>query len=136
MRHSTWLATPLAAEIAARWIHNGEGDRISIKRRDEYARRQAAAREILSGLPYYGYPTAMHGWLDLPEDWPADAFALQARIRGVAVCPTSSFSLSRSGRNGIRISISAPGSIDMVARGLDIVARLAREKPRVDFSLV
>ena len=78
----------------------------------------------------------MHGWLDLPEDWPADAFALQARIRGVAVCPTSSFSLSRSGRNGIRISISAPGSIDAVARGLDIVARLAREKPRVDFSLV
>ena len=78
----------------------------------------------------------MHGWLDLPEDWPADAFALQARIRGVAVCSTSIFSLSRSGRNGIRISISAPGSIDMVARGLDIVARLAREKPRVDFSLV
>jgi DNA-binding transcriptional MocR family regulator len=136
VRHSSWLATPLAAEIAARWINSGEGDRISAKRRDEYARRQAAAREILAGLPYYGHPTAMHGWLDLPEDWPADAFALQARIRGVAVCPTSSFSLSRSGRNGIRISISAPGSIDAVARGLDIVARLAREKPRIDFSLV
>ncbi|MEZ5830502.1 MAG: PLP-dependent aminotransferase family protein [Dongiaceae bacterium] len=136
VRHSTWLATPLAAEIASRWIGNGEGARISAKRRDEYERRQAAAREILAGLPYYGHPTAMHGWLDLPEDWPADAFALQARIRGVAVCPTSSFSLSRSGRNGVRISISAPGSIDTVARGLDILARLAREKPRVDFSLV
>jgi DNA-binding transcriptional MocR family regulator len=136
VRHSTWLATPLAAEIAARWIGHGEGERISAKRRDEYGRRQAAAREILAGLPYHAHPTAMHGWLDLPDDWPADAFALQARIRGVAVCPTSSFSLSRSGRNGVRISISAPGSIDTVARGLDIVARLAREKPRVDFSLV
>jgi DNA-binding transcriptional MocR family regulator len=136
VRHSSWLATPLAAEIAARWINNGQGDRISTKRRDEYGRRQAAAREILAGLPYYSHPTSMHGWLDLPDDWPADAFALQARIRGVAVCPTSSFSLSRSGRNGARISISAPGSIDTVARGLDIVARLAREKPRVDFSLV
>ena len=136
VRHSSWLATPLAAEIAARWISNGEGERISAKRRDEYARRQAAAREILSGLSYYGYQNSMHGWLDLPEDWPADSFALQARIRGVAVCPTSTFSLSRSGRNGIRISISAPGSIDTVARGLDIIARLAREKPRVDFSLV
>ncbi len=136
LRSTTWMATPLAAEIASRWIHSGEGERISTKRRDEYGRRQAAAREILSGLPYYGHPTAMHGWLDLPDDWPADAFALQARIRGVAVCPTSSFSLSRSGRNGVRISISAPGSIDTVARGLDIVARLAREKARVDFSLV
>ncbi|HEX6120821.1 MAG TPA: PLP-dependent aminotransferase family protein [Dongiaceae bacterium] len=136
VRHSTWLATPLAAEIAARWIGNGEGERISTKRRDEYGRRQAAAREILAGLPYYAHPTAMHGWLDLPDEWPADAFALQVRIRGVAVCPTSSFSLSRSGRNGVRISISAPGSIDTVARGLDIVARLAREKPRVDFSIV
>jgi DNA-binding transcriptional MocR family regulator len=136
VRHSTWLATPLAAEIAARWIHSGEGDRISAKRRDEYARRQAAAREILAGLPYYAHPTAMHGWLDLPEEWPADSFALQARIRGVAVCPTSTFSLSRNGRNGVRISISAPGSIDSVARGLDVIARLAREKPRVDFSLV
>jgi DNA-binding transcriptional MocR family regulator len=136
VRHSAWLATPLAAEIAARWINDGKGERISTRRRDEYGRRQAAAREILAGLPYSGHPTAMHGWLDLPDDWPADAFALQARIRGVAVCPTSSFSLSRSGRNGVRISISAPGSIDTVARGLDILARLAREKPRVDFSLV
>lgn len=136
VRSTTWMAMPLAAEIAAQWIHNGEGERISAKRRDEYARRQATAREILAGLPYYAHPTAMHGWLDLPDDWPADAFTLQARIRGVAVCPTSSFSLARSGRNGVRISISAPGSIDTVARGLDIVARLAREKPRVDFSLV
>jgi DNA-binding transcriptional MocR family regulator len=94
------------------------------------------AREIFAGLPYQAYPNAMHGWLDLPEDWPADSFALQARIRGVAVCPASSFSLSRSARNGVRISISAPCSIDTVARGLDIVSRLAREKPRAGFSLV
>ena len=136
LRATTWMATPLAAEIASRWIRNGEGARISAKRRDEYGRRQAAAREILAGLPYSAHPTAMHGWLDLPEDWPSDAFALQARIRGVAVSPSTSFSLSRNGRNGVRVSISAPGSIDTVARGLDIVARLAREKPRVDFSLV
>lgn len=136
VRSTTWMAMPLAAEIATRWIHSGEGDRIAAKRRNEYARRQAAAREILAGLPYHAHPNAMHGWLDLPEEWPADAFALQARIRGVAVCPTSSFSLMRNGRNGVRISISAPGSIDMVARGLDIIAHLTREKPRVGFNLV
>jgi DNA-binding transcriptional MocR family regulator len=136
LRSTTWMATPLAAEIASRWIHSSEGERIAQKRREEYSRRQVAAREIFGSLPYNAYPTAMHGWLDLPEDWPADAFALQARIRGVAVCPVSSFSLSRNGRNGVRVSVSAPGSIDTVARGLDIVARLAREKPRVDFSLV
>jgi DNA-binding transcriptional MocR family regulator len=94
------------------------------------------AREIFAGLPYQAHANSMHGWLDLPEEWPADSFTLQARIRGVAVCPASSFSLSRNIRNGVRISISAPCSIDTVARGLDIVARLAREKPRLDFSLV
>lgn len=136
VRSTTWMAMPVAAEIAARWIRGGEGARISTKRREEYARRQAMAREILSGLPYQAHPNAMHGWLDLPEEWPADSFTLQARIRGVAVCSASSFSLARNVRNGVRISISAPGSIDTVARGLDIIARLAREKPRADFSLV
>ncbi len=135
-RSTTWMAMPLAAEIAARWIRSGEGKRIGDRRRDECNRRQTMAREIFAGLPYQGHPNAMHGWLDLPEDWPADSFALQARIRGVAVCPASSFSLSRSARNGVRISISAPCSIDTVARGLDIVSRLAREKPRAGFSLV
>jgi DNA-binding transcriptional MocR family regulator len=136
VRSTTWMAMPVAAEIAARWIRGGEGERIADRRRDEYAHRQSVAREIFAGLPYQAHPNAMHGWLDLPEDWPADSFALQARIRGVAVCPASSFSLSRSARNGVRISISAPCSIDTVARGLDIVARLAREKPRAGFSLV
>ena len=90
----------------------------------------------LAGLPYQAHPNAMHGWLDLPEEWPGDSFALQARIRGVAVCPASSFQLARNIRNGVRISLTAPCSIDTVARGLDIVARLAREKPRPDFNLV
>jgi DNA-binding transcriptional MocR family regulator len=136
VRSTTWMAMPVAAEIAARWINSGEGERIATRRRDEYARRQAMAREIFAGLPYQAHANSMHGWLDLPEEWPADSFTLQARIRGVAVCPASSFSLSRNIRNGVRISISAPCSIDTVARGLDIVARLAREKPRLDFSFV
>lgn len=136
VRSTTWMAMPVAAEVTSRWIRNGEGERIANRRREEYTRRQTMAREIFAGLPYQAHPSAMHGWLDLPEDWPADSFALQARIRGVAVCPASSFSLSRSARNGLRISISAPCSIDTVARGLDIVARLAREKPRAGFSLV
>lgn len=136
VRSTTWMAMPVAAEIAARWIHSGEAARIAAKRREEYGRRQAMAREILAGLPYQAHPNAMHGWLDLPDDWPADSFALQARIRGVAVCPASSFSLSRGVRNGVRISITAPCSVDTVARGLDVVSRLAREKPRADFNLV
>ncbi len=136
LRSTTWMAMPVAAEIAARWINNGEATRIANKRRDEYSRRQTMAREILAGLPYQAHPNAMHGWLDLPEEWPGDSFALQARIRGVAVCPASSFQLARNIRNGVRVSISAPCSIDTVARGLDIIARLAREKPRPDFNLV
>lgn len=136
VRSTTWMAMPVAAEIASRWIRSGEGKRISERRRAECGSRQAMAREILAGLPYQAHPNAMHGWLDLPEDWPGDSFALQARIRGVAVCPASSFALSRGGRNGVRISISPPGSVDMVARGLDIIARLVREKPRASFNLV
>jgi DNA-binding transcriptional MocR family regulator len=130
VRSTTWMAMPVAAEMASRWIRNGEGLRVGNRRREEYAARQKMAKEIFAGLPYQAHPNAMHGWLDLPEDWPGDSFALQARIRGVAVCPSSSFALSRNARNGARISISAPCSIDTVARGLDILARLAREKPR------
>jgi DNA-binding transcriptional MocR family regulator len=136
MRSTTWMAMPVAAEISARWINSGEGARISDKRRDEYTRRQTMAREAFAGLPYQAHPSSMHGWLDLPEEWPADSFTLQARIRGVAVCPSSSFALSRNLRNGVRISLTAPSGIDTVARGIDVIARLAREKARPDFTLV
>jgi DNA-binding transcriptional MocR family regulator len=135
VRHSTWLATPLAAEIAARWIHNGEGDRISASARRICAAPGGGARD--PGRPALLRPSDGDARLARPAGGLAGrrlrVAGAHPRRRGL---PTSSFSLSRSGRNGIRISISAPARSTAVARGLDIVARLARGKTEVDFSLV
>ena len=136
MRSTIYMATPLTAEIASRWIVDGTGDRLARARRAEYVRRQQLAQRAFSGLPHRTHPTSMHLWLELPELWPADSFALEARIRGAAVCPTSSFAQSRSAPNGVRVSLSAPRRTEDLERGLNIVTSLYRSRPNRDNDIV
>jgi DNA-binding transcriptional MocR family regulator len=136
MRSTIYMAAPLTAEIASRWIVDGTGDRLARVRRAEYARRQDLAARILGALPRRTQPSAMHLWLELPDHWPADAFALEARIRGAAVCPTSNFAQVRNAANGVRVSLSAPRRLEDLERGLSIIAALCKSRPNRDNDIV
>src|SRR2546426_1943087 len=83
---TTWMASPLMAELAARLIEDGTADALVERKRKEAAARQALAAKILGPLPgALAHPNSYHLWLPLPEPWRGEDFASRARQRGVAV---------------------------------------------------
>lgn len=126
---TNWMATPLIAEIASRWIEDGTADELLAWQRDRLARRNAIAARNLAGLPHRATPMGLHVWLPLPEAWSEEAFVAHARHDGVAVAAGARFAVSDTQRfPGIRICLGA-GSEDDLARGIGVIARLARSTP-------
>jgi DNA-binding transcriptional MocR family regulator len=126
---TSWMATPLLAEIAAGWVADGTAARLLAWQTAALARRNRLAAEALAGLDFRAAPNGLHVWLPLPAPWSEEDFAAQARLNGVAVAPGSSFATcDRPGPAAVRICLGAPAE-EALARGLAVLARLARSDP-------
>jgi DNA-binding transcriptional MocR family regulator len=126
---TTWMATALLAEIAARWIENGTALSLVRWQRTALRRRQKIAAEILRDLPYSAHPGGLQVWLPLPAGVREDQFVAQARLHGVGIAPGASFATSPDpGWPAVRIAIGATGEAELRA-GLGIVADLYRSRP-------
>lgn len=120
IRTSIWMAPPLMAEIAGRWVVDGTADTLLAMKRKEAVARQALAREVLRGKRVQANQYGYHLWLDLPPRWHGDDFAEQALNRGVAVTPASAFYIgSGSPTAGVRISLHSIRETDQLTRGLE-----------------
>ena len=134
IRSTTWMAAPLMAEIAARWIHDGTAESMVKRKRKEAAARQALAARLLGHGQTGPRTAAYHLWLPLPEPWRAEPFAAAARREGVAVTPASVFS-AQPGRprlappEAVRVCLGAAQDRDQLAAGLTVLARLLGGAP-------
>jgi DNA-binding transcriptional MocR family regulator len=129
MRATTYMATPLMAEIASRWIRDGVAEALVDEKRRGAARRQRMLREVLGGDGLRTHPGSFHAWLTLPEEWRAEDFAVAARRRGVGVTPAAAFAVGRTPPpNAIRITLGAPVEDDRLRRALAVLRDLATEK--------
>ena len=96
---------------------------------DALARRNGLVTEALGAFSPRSSPNGMHVWLPLPRQWNEDAFVAHARSEGVAVAAGSAFAVDLpTHAPGIRICLGCSSEAGM-ARGLDIIARLVRNKP-------
>lgn len=126
---TNWMATPLLAEIASRWIEDGTAEMLLDWQIAALERRNLLAEEVLAGVDFRASPNGLHVWLPLPTPWTEDEFVAHARLNGVAVAPGSSFTLGdRPIPAAVRICIGA-ATEEALARGLATVARLARSHP-------
>jgi DNA-binding transcriptional MocR family regulator len=119
---STWMASPLGAELAAGWIEDGTAERVAAERAEEMKVRERLARRILGG-GLRSQPGSYHVWLELPEGHTAAATADRLFREGVAVTPADAF-LAAPGvaPEAIRISLSAPREIAALGRALETIA--------------
>jgi DNA-binding transcriptional MocR family regulator len=124
-----WMATPLIAEIAARWVADGTALDLARRQRRRLRARNATARTLLDGLGAHHHQDALHVWLPLRPEWREDQFVSQARLHGVAVAPGASF-ITEPGQviQAVRISIGSSTEPEL-AVGLKVVERLARSAP-------
>ncbi|WP_240804356.1 PLP-dependent aminotransferase family protein [Qingshengfaniella alkalisoli] len=121
-----WMATPLMAEIASRWVDSGTALELLRWQRSALARRNAIAAKRLEEFDIRARPRGLHVWLPLSEGWTEDSFVTRARLQGVAVAPGSSFSMTENpAEKGLRICLGAPDE-KALDHGLSVVARLAK----------
>jgi DNA-binding transcriptional MocR family regulator len=113
--------------VASAWIRDGTADALVEARRKEARERQALARERLAGADYDSHPEAYYVWLRLPEPWRSDAFAAEARARGVVVTPSEAFAVGRGAApHAVRLCLGAARRRETLVLGLDRVAELLR----------
>jgi DNA-binding transcriptional MocR family regulator len=125
IRNTIWMAPPITAEIAARWIHDGTGERLAAMRREDARRRQALATRILAGHRVDSHPLSFHLWLHLPEPWRWSDFVAAAESRQVRVTPPDLFVIGRAtAPHAVRLCLSAVESEERLEAGLRILAEL------------
>jgi DNA-binding transcriptional MocR family regulator len=137
LRATIYMATPLMAALATRWIADGTADRLVAQKRGEIAARQKLAREMLADAKLTGDPAAPHLLLWLPEGWRAEAFEAAARREGVGVTAATTFWLGRSNPpNAVRLCLGTPAHRPEVIRGLERIAALLKRRPEADLSVI
>jgi DNA-binding transcriptional MocR family regulator len=126
---SNWMATPMVAEIASKWVADGTAMELVRWQREALRRRRAIAGEMLSGLSYRSNRDALHVWLPLPGERTEEGFVSQARLQGVAIAPGASFRTSDAPwQPAVRISLGSTTEGELRS-GLAIVAKLLLSDP-------
>lgn len=130
VRATSWMATPLVAEIAARWISDGTAAAMLDWQRKEMTRRYGIAKSLLGGHTFNGHPCGLHIWLSLPEQWRSERFVREARTAGVAVTPPDPFVVGRINLpHCVRVSLGAPISSSVVKEGLTKLSAVLNRMP-------
>ena len=126
---SNWMATPMVAEIASRWVTDGTAMELVNWQRSALERRHEIAAEVLGGLSYRSHPQSLHVWMPLSDGRTEEGFVAQARLQGVAIAPGASFRTSDAAwQPAVRISLGSTTE-DELRTGLGIVARLLLGDP-------
>jgi len=136
VRSSTWMAPPLMAEVASRWIADGTARRVLESHRREGSERMALARRALAGYDVAAGAGALHLWLKLPPPWQAEEFSRRARDAGVIIASQAPF-LARQpaspatpiGEQAVRVCLGGSTDRDRLAWALDRVAGVLRAGP-------
>ena len=127
IRATMWMASPLLAATASRWIHDGTADTLLAARREEAATRQRIAADSLAGLDYDADPGGYHVWLDPGPAWDADSLARAARAEGVVITPAEAFVSGRGHvPSRVRLGLTAAASREELRRGLEVLSALLR----------
>jgi len=137
IRASTWVASPMAAEIAAIWIADGTADRIAASQREEAAARQELAKQLLGDWEYDAQPTAYHLWLHIPEPWRSSDFVAICRERGVTITSPEAFVPGRgSAPHAARVCLGQPASRARMVDGLRSIVEVLEHAAPPSHSIV
>jgi len=125
---TTWMATPLMAEIVARWVVDGTARKLMLWQRKAILERNKIARQLLGEVDFYGHPNGFHIWLPLPGRWRATAFVEQALEQGVTIAPADAFLIDfESEVRAVRVSLGPAGMADF-KRGLRVLRQLVERE--------
>jgi len=125
---TNWMATPLIAELATRWIENGTALELVNWQRRALRRRQAIAAEVLAGIDYRSHPDALHIWIPLDSARSEDEVVSLARLHDVAIAPGASFRIGGHPRPAVRVCLGQPSESELRS-ALSVLAGILASDP-------
>ena len=124
----TAFTSTVAAELFAQLVDSGSADRTVRAKRATVATNRRAAARGLDGLKVHSHPMSPHLWIELPRGGNAHEIAERARMRGLSVLPSASFSpIRRAPVEAIRVSIGATSDARQVESALRTLAALVMD---------
>lgn len=133
LRVSSWMATPLLAEVATRWIADGTADRLLELQRTRLGTRQALITEHLGEHVLGQHPQGPSAWIGLPGHWQVDSLVLELRNRNIAVTSPDPFMVLGTARpNAFRLCLGADVSDIRVQEAFKTIAEVLGQYPQVN----
>lgn len=119
--------SPIMAELAARIIVSNQIDTIIESHRKNTIKRNQLVNYYLSEYDCLGEDTCIFRWLKLPSETSGTDFEALALQHGVQVYAAERFVIGNSiPEKAVRLSISAPETIEELERGLKILQQLLK----------
>ncbi|NMF89491.1 PLP-dependent aminotransferase family protein [Aromatoleum petrolei] len=132
LRVNSWMATPLLAEVATRWIADGTAEHLVQVQRECLALRHKMVEEHLGEFAISNHPCSLSTWVGIPGHWQLDSLVQQLRHRLVAVTSPDPFLVLGAPRpNAIRLCLGAEGSDVRINGALGTIASVFRQYPQV-----
>jgi DNA-binding transcriptional MocR family regulator len=136
LRGTTWMAPPLSAEIAARWINDGTAAALGRAQREAAIERQKIARRMLTGFDYRAHPNSFFGMLYMPANWRAADLVNAAARQGIRLRAAEAFGTDQAAPQAIRLCICGLADVSRLIEGIGRIASLLHEGPTADNLLV
>lgn len=132
LRVNSWMATPLVAEVATRWIRDGRADTLLQLQHKLLGERQAMVREYLEEHVLGQHPQALNAWLSIPQHWEVDSLVRALRKRHIAVTPPEPFLVRGVSRpRAVRLCVGAECSDEQMHQALAGVRELFGQYPQI-----
>lgn len=133
---SAWMATPISAELATKWIEDGTAEKILDSRRAEAVARLKLATAKLGHHSISATPGCHHIWLALPDPWPATDYTEEAKRRGIVIAPAEIFIAGRSNAPYTVLRIGMPRQQKELDYALDVLAEILLSLDMRDITMV
>ncbi|MDF1671334.1 MAG: PLP-dependent aminotransferase family protein [Roseovarius sp.] len=129
LRATSWMASPLMAEISANLISSGKAQEILSKNKLELGLRNKVLAEEL-GSRITTSPFSPHAWLELPESWTRDEFLNWAQVNGIKLLAAESFLVGPpSADKAVRLSVSAAPNAETLRSVASRISNALRQPP-------
>ncbi len=129
IRAGGWSATGLGLAAGQRLFEDGTAAALALRKREDAVRRQSLAARCFKSFDLAADPRAYHLWLTLPDRWRSEAFAAAASRQGIALSPSSAFTVGQGhAPNAVRLALASP-SLPQLERALETLAGLLRSEP-------
>jgi len=122
VKGTTWMTSPIQAEIARDLIESGAAQDILIENRTELSQRRELVLQRLSKFNVRVSEGSPHAWLELPAPWTSESFVSWAQRTGFLILSADGFTAERDRvDHAVRISVSASPDEEQLDRALALM---------------